>query len=184
MKLDERLKLIQLDYETRNVRVVFLKNYHGLPTPAGRVNARRGDELDLPRWQARLLEANGLVEVKDKKLDIDTVNTYHYREKRRTAANQLTPLPNDFYLKARELVEELNKLIQEHPTHMLLRDREILEKNLVELAETRLVKILRLALTSGEELRDRMTPEENLVYTGVNEITRMWKEYITGIFKR
>ncbi len=182
--LGERLELIRQDHEASSVRVLFLKNYQNLPTPAGRVNARRGDELELPRWQARLLEENGVVEVKDKRLDIDTVNTYHYREKRKTAANQLTPLPTDFYLKAKELVEELNKLIKERPSHMLLKDREILEKNLVELAETRLMKIVRLALTSGEELRERMTPEESLIYLNVHEATLTWRNYIEGIFKR
>lgn len=183
MKLKERLELIRLDYETRSVRVVFLKNYNRLPTPGGVLNVRKGDELDLPRWQARILEDEGIVEVKDKRLDIDQINTYHYREKRRPAANQITPLPPDFYMKARELVQELNSLIQERPTHMLLKDREIVEKNLVELAETRLLKIIRLALTSGEEFREKMTPEENLVYSSVNETARVWRDYVQDIFR-
>jgi len=183
VEVKERFDLIKLDYEAKGVRVLFLKNYRGLPTSAGRVNARRGDELELPRWQARILEERGIVEVKDKKLDIDTVNTYHYREKRKTAANQLSPLPSDFYLKARELVEELNKLIKEKPSHMLLKDREILEKNLIELAETRLLKIVRLALTSSEEFRERMTPEETLVYMNIHDTASTWRSYIEEIFR-
>ncbi|MCE4626240.1 MAG: DNA replication complex GINS family protein [Desulfurococcales archaeon] len=184
MKLNERLELIKLDYETRNVRVIFLKNYDKLPTPSGVLNVKKGDEIDLPRWQALMLENKGIVEIKDKKLDLDLVNTYHYREKRRAAANQITPLPPDFYMKAKELVEELNRLIQEKPTHMLLKDREILEKNLIELAEARLLKILRLALTSGEGFKEKMTPEENLVYSNINETAVVWRKYIESIFKR
>lgn len=184
MRLEERLELIRLDYETRNVRVVVLKNYDKLPTPGGLINARKGDELDLPRWQALILSEKGVVEVKDKKLDLDTVNNYHYTEKRKTAANQISPLPYDFYMKARDLVDELNKLIKEKPTQMLLRDREILEKNLVELAESRLMKIVRLALTSGEGFRDKLTPEEALIYAGMNETATTWRRYLESIFKR
>ncbi len=183
MNLDERLELIRLDYEARNVRVLFLKNYPELPAPGGRLNARKGDELELPRWQARILEEKGIVEVKDKRLSIDTVNNFHYREKRKTGANQLIQLPLDFYLKARELVEELNQLIKEKPSHMLLKDREMLEKNLIELAETRLMKIVRLALTGGEELRERMTPEETLVYMNIHDSVSRWRRYIEEIFR-
>lgn len=183
MRLREKLELVRLDYETRSVRVVFLKNYDKLPTPGGLINAKKGDEMELPRWQALMLYNKGVVDVKDKKLDLDTINTYHYREKRRAAANQITPLPLDFYMKAKELVEELNRLIQERPTHMLLKDREILEKNLIELGETRLLKILRLALTSSEGFRDKMTPEEDLIYTSINEITSTWRRRIEEIFK-
>ncbi len=183
MRFGERLRLVEIDYENRSVRVVMLENYRGLPTPSGVINAKRGDELDLPRWQAQILEEKGYAEVKDAGLDIDTINMYHYKEKRKVAANQLSPLPQDFYLKARELVERLNNLIRVNPSHMLLRDREIIEKNLVELGETRLTKIVRLALTGGEEFRDRMTPEETLVYDQVETTAREWREYIQSIFR-
>ncbi|MCE4598825.1 MAG: DNA replication complex GINS family protein [Desulfurococcales archaeon] len=183
MDLRKRIELIKLDYELTGVRVVFLRSFRKLPTPGGVINARKGDELELPRWQARLLEAEGIVDVREQDMDIDYVNTYHFREKKRVAANQLSQMPRDFYLKAKELVDRLNKLIRESPSHMLLRDREIVEKNLIELAESRLVKIMRLAQTGGgEELRDRMTPEEVLVYDSLKNIVESWRSYIRSIF--
>ncbi len=183
MNVQDRLRLVMLDYEVKGVRVLFLKDKPGLPTPAGVINARRGDELTLPRWQARLLEEAGIVDVRDTNVDIDTVNMYHFRERKSSAANKLSQLPQDFYMKARELVEKLDKLIREAPSSMLIRDREMLEKNLVELSEARLLKILRLAQTGGgEELRDKMTPEEQLVYDSVKRVVDAWRSYIRGLF--
>jgi len=183
LDLKKRIELIKLDYEMSGVRVVFLKNYNRLPTPGGVINVRKGDELELPRWQARLLENEGIVDIREQDMDIDYINTYHFREKKRVAANQLSQMPRDFYLKAKELVDKLNKLIRENPSHMLLRDREIVEKNLIELAESRLAKIMRLSQTGGgEDLRDRMTPEEVLVYDSLKNIIETWRSYVKSIF--
>jgi len=182
LEFGDRLKMIMIDYELRLVKVVFLKNVRALPTPSGRIDVKRGDEVEIPRWQARILEQAGVAEIREKELDIDGINMYHYKEKRKTAPNQLSQLPQDFYLKARDLVARLNELIRENPSHMLLRDREIVEKNLVELAETRLAKIVRLALTGGEEFRDRMTPEESMIYDEVSDIAKAWRKYIESIF--
>ena len=175
--LRDRLKLIVLDYEMSPVRVLALRDIGPLPLPQGTVTVRRGDELEVPRWQARLLASRGLVEIRERGLDIDAVNMYHYREKRGQAANQLQGLPQDFYLAARDLVARLNEMIRESPSTMLIRDREVLEKNLLDLAETRLSKLLRLAVSGGEEFKERMTPEEALIYDLVRGVVEVWRSY-------
>ncbi|MCE4628277.1 MAG: DNA replication complex GINS family protein [Desulfurococcales archaeon] len=185
MEPESQLKLISMDYVLRPVRVVFLTTPEDpVPTPGGPVRVRKGDEIELPRWQAKLLAESGIVEVRDEPIDLDTVNMFHYREKRRTGANQLTPLPQDFYPKAFELVERLDKLIRERPYHMLLRDREILEKNLIELSETRLAKIIRLAMTEEGGVREKLTPEETVVYDRILATIRSWRDYIKKPFKQ
>ncbi|MEB3773884.1 MAG: DNA replication complex GINS family protein [Desulfurococcales archaeon] len=181
--MEDKLELVELDYMVREVRVLFLKDYYELPTPSGVINARKGDEMNLPRWQARYLEELGVVDVRENGLTLDVVNMYHFRERRTSAANKLSQLPQDFYRKASELVEKLNKLIRESPSHMLLRDREVLEKNLIELGEARMMKLIRLAQTGGgEELRSNMTPEEQLLYDSVKGIVESWRGYIRKLF--
>ncbi len=170
---------------SRFVRVVALVNLDDeIPTPAGLVKIRKGDEIELPRWQAKLLEENGIVEIKEQELDIDTINMYHYKEKRNSAANQIVPLPQDFYPKAFDLVKKLDDLIRENPSHMFVKDREILEKNLSELAEARLMKIIRLATTSEGGLRDRLTPEESVVFDKLHEVISTWRNYVKQPFQR
>jgi len=182
VKISDRLKLIELDYRFREVRVLFLKDYEELPTPLGVITVRKGDELPLPRWQAMILNKMGIVDVRDSGIDIDVINMYHFKERKSSAANKLTQLPQDFYMKASELVEKLNKMIREAPSHMLLKDREIIEKNLIELSEARLMKIIRLAHTGGDELRGNMTPEEQLLYDGMKSVVDSWRRYIRGLF--
>ena len=181
LSVRERLELVRLDYQARGVKSLFLRDYKGLPTPGGVLNARRGDEIELPRWQALKLASRGVVEIKDSSVDIDYVNMYHFREKKKTGANELSQLPQDFYMKAGELVERLNSLIRESPTHMLFRDREVVERNLVELAESRVAKLLRLAQSGSEEFKERMTPEEALVYKVIRDTIESWRSYIESI---
>ncbi len=183
MELKERLRLVEIDFEVKNVRVLFLRDYKMLPTPQGVINVKKGDEIPIPRWQARLLESQGYVNVRDAEIDVDYINAYHFKEKRRTGANQLSPLPQDFYMKSKDLVKKLDDMIRESPSHMLLREREVVEKNLIEIGETRLIKIMRLAQTGGgEELRDKMTPEESLVYDNVKNVVDSWRDYIKRLF--
>ncbi len=186
MRFYDRLRLIIDDYEYRSVRVVFLRDYPGLPTPHGRVNARRGDEMDLPRWQARILEREGVVEVRDRLIDVDTINMYHYQEKKKASPKALSQLPQDFYLKVRDLIRKIDETIREDPRRVnlvLLQDRDIIERNLYDLAQTRLLKIIRLAVTGGEEFRERLTPEESLIYGSVSDVSEAWRKYIQSIFR-
>lgn len=178
--LEERLKLVELDYEFRDVRVLFIKDYEGLPLPNGRVTARKGDEMDLPRWQARLLAGMGYVEIKDRGVDINEINMIHYRERRGRGA-EVQPLPQDFYFKVREYVEKLNEAIRESPASMLIREREAAEKNVLDLADTRLVKILRLAQTGSSEFKDRMTPEERILFDVLQSLVEDWRRYVKKV---
>ncbi|MEB3859865.1 MAG: DNA replication complex GINS family protein [Desulfurococcales archaeon] len=178
LSVKDRLDLVRMDYELRGVKALFLRDYDNLPTPGGILSARRGDEIELPRWQAALLASKGVVEVKDSSVDIDYINMYHFREKKKAGANELSQLPQDFYMKAGELVERLDRLIRESPSHMLFRDRDVLERNLMELAESRLAKLLRLAQSGSEEFKERMTPEEALVYKVIRDTIESWRGYI------
>ena len=179
--LEDRLRLVSLDYELRGVRVLFLRDYPRLPLAGGVVDARKGDEMDLPRWQARVLEDMGVVEVRERLPDLNDINMYHYREKRGRAANQLQPLPEDFYLRVSEFVAKLNEAIRENPSSTLIRDRETAEKNTIDLAETRLAKLVRLAQTEGGELKERMTLEERIIFDVLRGIIGGWRAYIERV---
>ena len=179
--LSTRLKLLELDYMITPVRVQALKDIGIIPLPGGEMDVRRGDEFEVPRWQAMLLEDLGLVEIKEKDMDLDEVNLYHYREKRTQAGSVLQSIPQDFYYRVRELIRKLNAEIRRNPATMLLRDRETVEKNVLEIADTRLAKIIRLAQAGSEEQREKMMPEETLVYNAIRAILDAWREYISKI---
>lgn len=182
MKFDKRLKLLSYDSLVRHTKVMMKKDYL-LQLPGGSINAKKGDEIDLPRWHAEYLKNIGVVEIKDEEIDINYINTYHFREKRNSAPNQLTSLPQDFYIKVSNFIKNLDAAISQSPTHMLINDREVAEKNFIELSENRLLKIIRLSQTNGDDLKDKMTPEEVLIYTMSKEIITSWRNYIMSLSK-
>jgi len=179
--LSTRLRLLEIDYMTSPVRVQAIRDIGPLPLPSGVINVKRGDEFEVPRWQALDLQEKGLVELREKEMNLDEVNLYHYREKRSQTGGILQPMPQDFYYRARELIRRLNDEIRRNPATMLLRDREAAEKNILEIADSRLAKIIRLALAGSEEQRDKMMPEETLVYNAIRSVLEAWREYVSSI---
>lgn len=179
----DRLELARLDYEMRKVRVVFLRDYSRLPTPMGLISVRRGDELELPRWQAIHLKNMGVVEVKDSEVDLNTISTFHYKE-RRSAQGTPIPLQQDFYLRAGEYLEKIDKIVRENPSLTLLRDRENAEKNIIDISEARLLKLLRLAYTQDANAKTKITVEESVVYDYLLKIVSAWRDYIRRIVGR
>ncbi|MCS7107200.1 MAG: DNA replication complex GINS family protein [Acidilobaceae archaeon] len=179
--IKERLELAKLLYQQKRVKVMFIKDYPALPTPAGFMNVRRGDELELPRWQAKLLKAMGYADVREAPLDIGHINQQHFRERRGESAGQLVPLQSDFYSKAGELVALLNSMIRENPSSAIIKDREGAERNIADLAEVRLGKMLRLAQAGERGVMDRMTPEEVALYLYMLEGIEAWKGYVRSI---
>jgi len=181
VSLASKLKLLKLDYNVRRVRVIFLRDYPKLPTPSGLIDARRGDEVELPRWQARILKDQGYVDFREQQVDIDYVNRYHFKERKSSGASQLIGIPQDFYFKAGELVGKLNIVIRENPSHALLRDREITEKNIIDIAEARLSKILRLVYSESRDIVEKVTPEEFALFNYMLNAVEQWRSYIKSI---
>jgi DNA replication initiation complex subunit (GINS family) len=95
-----------------------------------------------------------------------------------SGGGKLTQVPQDFYMKAFELIGRLNKLIRETPSQAILRDREVAERNLIDIAEARLAKILKLTYSGGEEFRDKMTPEERIIYNHLVEVLESWRSHV------
>ncbi|AFZ70414.1 GINS complex subunit Sld5 [Caldisphaera lagunensis DSM 15908] len=160
-----------------------MKKDYILSLSGGTINAKKGDEIDLPRWQALYLKSIDVADIKEEEVDINYLNSYHFKEKRNQAPNQLSPLPQDFYIKISSFIKSLDKAISQNPTHMLINDREAAEKNFIELSESRLLKLIRLSQTNGDDLRDRMTPEEFLIYSTIKNIIFSWRSYILNLSK-
>ncbi|MEB3756434.1 MAG: DNA replication complex GINS family protein [Desulfurococcales archaeon] len=180
----DRLRLLERDYELEPVRVLVLKEAE-VPTPSGVVVIQRGEELDLPRWQARKLRDNGVVEIKEAEIGAEEIARVHFTEVHSRGAIQLAQLPPRFYLKVREYIESLNKAIKENPSPSLFNDRANTEKLLADIVDRRLNKIVRLVVAGGDDsVLDKMTPEEKILYKTLLEILKTWREGIIGYLGR
>ncbi|MGC9210024.1 MAG: GINS complex subunit Sld5 [Acidilobus sp.] len=180
MRLAERMKLIELDFLLRPAKVMILKDY-SLVLPEGRLSVKKGDEVDVPRWLASVLISRGIAKPKDE-VDVNYINSYHYRERRSSTTSQLVQLPPDFYVTVGDYIRRLEEQIKVQPSHMLINDRDVSEKNLLELSQLRLNKIIRLAQTdAGDEALPNMTPEEALLYSSIKETIESWRRYVQGL---
>ena len=183
--LGSRLKLVKSYYELSSVKVVFLRDHPELPTLGGVLNVKKGDELELPRWQAKMLATKGYVEVKDSQVDIDYVNYVHYHEVKKHAANKIVDVNPHFYMKIKELIEEIDRALLERPSHMLVTDRESIERKVMQIAQRRLSKMVRLVMSGGgDEVKDKLTPEEAILMRSLESSLEAWNGYIAGLFSK
>ncbi len=180
MRIDERLELLSLDSMLRRVKVLVLKDAR-IPLPDGYIEAKKGDEIDVPRWEAEILAREGIAKVKEE-VDVNYINNFHYKERRSASGSQLVQLPQDFYVAVGSYIKSLDEAIKVSPSHMLINDKDISEKNVMELAQIRLSKIIRLSQTDlGDEEVGNMTPEEVLIYSQLKETVNSWKKYIQSL---
>ncbi|MGC9071415.1 MAG: GINS complex subunit Sld5 [Acidilobus sp.] len=180
MKLADRMKLVEIDSLLRPVKVMIVKDYN-LVLAEGRLSAKKGDEVEVPRWLAQALLVKGIARPKEE-VDVNYINSYHYKERRSSTTSQLTQLPPDFYIAVGEYIRGLEEQIKAQPSHMLINDRDVSEKNLLELSQLRLNKIMRLAQTdAGNEAVPSMTPEEALLYSTIKETIESWRKYIQDL---
>ena len=164
----------------RPVRVIILKDVR-IPVTDKPMDLRKGSEVELPRWVAEVLVEDGVAKFKDV-IDLNYINAYHYKEKRTASTSQLSQLPPDFYVKVKEYIKSLEESLRSSPNFMLLNDREVSEKNLLEISQIRLGKIIRLAQTEvQEDVTPLLTPEETLVYSLVREVVESWRSYIQSL---
>lgn len=180
-EIRELLELVRLSYRFGKVKVQFLRDYPELPTYFGLVSVKRGEEVELPRWQAQLLKAMGYVEIKEALVDISYINKQHFKEKKGSSPGMPEHLPSDFYFRASQFVAALDSLLRKETSHAVLRDREAAERNILDLAERRLVKILSSVTADPKEARGRVTPEEEILLLILSDAVETWREYIRRV---
>ena len=181
-KLSLRLWLTERYFEWKPVRVLFVREYPGLPTPGGVVNAQKGDEMELPRWQAYMLKSQGYVDVKETLVDPDEVSRVHFSETIKSGAASITSLREDFYFGVKRLIAEYNRAIRESMASMLLREKETIQRSVLEIAERRYIKIVSLAQPPQDEShKDKMAPEELIIFSYLSSIANEWKDYIRRV---
>lgn len=180
MRLADRMKLIEIDALLRPVKVMILKEYT-ITLPGERLSVKKGDEIEVPRWMAEWLIERGVAKPKEE-VDLNFINGYHFKERRSSSSSQLAQLPPDFYVTVGEYMRRLDEQIKAQPSHMLINDRDVSEKNVLELSQLRLNKIIRLAQTdAGDEALTNMTPEEALLYSAIKETVESWRRYVQSL---
>ncbi len=178
--LHHRLSALEEEYLEKPVRVLVLRD-HTLTLPGGSVELRKGTEMEIPRRAARLLQARGVVEVRDEGLKLEDIARIHFSEMETRSPAEIARLPPDFYMRAKEymaLVEERLRSLDPQA----FEEKKRAELFLSEIISHRLSLILRL-LQSGVKLAkvmDKLTPEEQVLYEALSTLLEEWRKRVAG----
>jgi hypothetical protein len=137
-----------------------------------------GDSVELPRWVADELVAQGMAEVSEAPFE-NEVFTALSREKM-MGPLQLSALPQDFYVRMRRRIGALAAEVAEGKVRR--EDMERLRGVCYDLVGIRLSKLLSLSSssTSASALSDKLTPEEGAFFAISQSLSKEWKAGLLG----
>ncbi len=127
----------------------------------------------LPRWLARILHANGIVEVQEQDMGIELIRVLS-REK--IAGEQLTTIRHDFYIGLKEFISRQQDA-----------NKDRLMVSLQDIVTLRLKKIMdyssRLRSTSSSimpEIEQRLSVEERALFRALYDAVSEFRGYMFG----
>ncbi|MET1128077.1 MAG: hypothetical protein ABWW70_02020 [Thermoproteota archaeon] len=178
--VDLRLQLAELEYLTEAVRVIVLRNLPPVTIDGTTYDLRKGVELEMPRWLAEILQAEGVVEKSGLEISLEDAARVHFSAMNMRSPSDLEPLPRHFYVSLKKQIERLDRAIRERPTISDIELRHKLVQFLSEIVERRLMMILYSIRSPAvlAELSSRLSPEEQLIQQLVYRSIEVWRERI------
>ncbi|MEM3152498.1 MAG: hypothetical protein QXW26_03465 [Candidatus Nitrosocaldus sp.] len=134
------------------------------------LDASEGESKMLPRWLARILQANGIVEAQEQDMGIELLRALS-REK--IAGEQLTAIRHDFYIGLKEFISRQQGA-----------NRDRLMVSLQDIVTLRLKKIMdyasRLRGTSSitPEIEQRLSVEERVLFRALYDAVSEFRGYM------
>ena len=183
--LEQRLEALKLLYLNSEVRVLVLRDHPRINIPGLETELKRGSEITLPRWVAKYLEEQGIVEIKEQKLTLKDIGRIAFLETRYISKppSEMLSLPDNFYQKLREYLSNLKAKISEKPTIESVNEHTRLLSYIYDILRSRIQKILILAQL-GEDVKDvlnKLAPEELILYKSIRTTIEKWQKIVLGI---
>lgn len=175
------LKLENLDFRFENSRVKIIanRNYPELKLAGLSIGPlQQGNEYEVYYWIAQELVKDGVAHLREE-YGLDATKLYKIQWKERVqVAGQISELPEDFYPKLRLYISQLKKEIAEQPRK--IQEYEKANSLAWDIVNSRLKKIVKLSSgpTQGEQIIQKLTSEEKLVYMQLGKIINQWRTQI------
>ena len=169
------------DFENSQIRIVLTREIPDLPPKLSRtLNARVGQEVEVPYWIARELVQLEYARFREEDvLNYNSLSKIHWRETI-PASRQLPALQPNFYCLLRRHVSDLKELSKRD--QVKLRELERTENLVRDIVNCRIRKIVSLAAspTPSEELIQGLTYEERTLYAVLNKTILEWRTKLLG----
>ncbi len=182
-ELKRVLELLRARYELKPVRVMVVKDVGKLVIDGVELELRKGTEVEVPRWVARILASQGYVEILESPLTLDDIARVHFMVTETRSLVDTPSLPEDFYQRAREYFDRLEELLRRNPSAQLLEEKEKAELYFEEILSRRFWTILQLLRATGAraEVYERLSPEEKILHDTLQEVIEEWLASISPI---
>jgi DNA replication factor GINS len=173
MTIRRKIETIQsahhIEYLMEDVRVTY-KRESKVSMEGIMIDAREGDISSVPRWLAKVLVEEGIVEIQD-----NNTSAYVSRalnRERISKPHDLSGLEPDFYIRVHDYLGGLKE-----------REKESITVSLLSFVASRLEKIAKLAAASplSPELEAKLSVEEKELYLMINEYSSEFKQMVLKI---
>ncbi|HZC21102.1 MAG TPA: hypothetical protein VE223_05615 [Nitrososphaeraceae archaeon] len=134
------------------------------------IDAKEGDISSLPRWLAKLLADESVIEIQDN--DSSAYISRALNRERISKPHDLSGLDPDFYIRVHDYLEGLNE-----------REKESIIVSLLSFVTSRLEKIVKLAAASAlsPELEAKLSVEEKELYLLIHSYSSEFKQKVLKI---
>ncbi len=186
LELRRILEVLRARYETRPVRVMVVKDVGKIVVDGVEIELRKGTEVEIPRWMARVLAAEGYVELLESPLTLDDIARVHFMVTEARSLVDTPPLPEEFYHRVREYLERLEEELRRSPSTQILEEKEKAELYLDEIISRRLWTILQLLRATGAraEVYEKLSPEEKLLHDTLQRVIEEWLSTVSPLHAR
>jgi DNA replication factor GINS len=173
LHLEPRIETIQSIYQLgfmlEEVRVSYKENAK-MSVGNLLIDAKEGDMSSVPRWIAKILVEQGMIEIQSN--DVTGYISRTMNRERIAKPHDLSGVDIDFYVRVNDYLEGLKE-----------RERENLIISLNTFVASRLEKIVKLAAASSlsPELEGKLSAEEKELYILIHKISTKFKK---GVLKK
>ena len=177
--LPKTMENLDFRFENSRVKIIANKNYPQIRLAGLSFGPlQEGNEYEIFNWIARELVQAGIVHLREED-NLDATKLYKVQWKERVqVAGQISELPDNFYPKLRAYLSELKTGISIQPGK--IQEYEKANSLAWDIVNSRLRKIVKLSSgpTQGEQIIQKLTEEEKLLYLELGKIVSNWRNKI------
>jgi hypothetical protein len=177
--LPRNLENLDFRFENSQVKIIANRNYPEIKLVGLNFGPlQEGNEYEVYNWMAQELVQAGIVHLREED-NLDATKLYKVQWKERVqVAGQISELPEDFYPKLRAYLSELKSEISKQPGR--IHEYEKANSLACDIVNSRLKKIVKLSSgpTQGEQIIQKLTAEEKLLYMQLGKIVNDWRSKI------
>ncbi|MFP3269061.1 MAG: hypothetical protein GU347_03100 [Desulfurococcales archaeon] len=178
----EEMALLKEAFERSAVKVIITVENASIKLPNGGIaNVKKGDEIEVPRWMANLLDEKGIAKRKWNEVQLQELSKIDYKTRTVKSPREVESLPSNFYWIWTEYLEHLEKVIKSTPDPNYIYERKRVSEFLNRIMSRRIAILIDAILTSGVEmpsLLSKVTPEELVLLEKFQGDFKEWKEIL------